>query len=131
MRVPLSSTENWVQMPPGQHAFIIRLDSLTEQGRDEGKSLEFVAAGGELPTWVQSQTNYVQMQRLGDGTWSGRQVLQKLWVNGESYEMQVGGRTPSIFSFQKHFQPSPTEASCFCAACSSCRGVCNPIALGA
>lgn len=73
----------------GEHTFplIIRLEALTDRGREAGRSLESVEVGGSLPPWVQSQTTYAKFVKEGS-TWSVRVLKQKIWVEGEGYELQ-------------------------------------------
>jgi len=80
--------------PPGQqlpkdtvYPLVVRMEALTDEGRAQGKVLEEVAPGGELPPWVQSQTTYAWVERDGE-EWVARVVKQKIWVKGEAYELQ-------------------------------------------
>lgn len=67
---------------------IIRLEALTDEGRTENRSLASLAPGAELPQWVQSQTTYARIVREDDGSLGVRVIKQKIWVKGESYELQ-------------------------------------------
>lgn len=49
--------------------------------------MDDVVVGGELPQWVQSQTTYAWVEHEGE-EWVARVVKQKIWVKGESYELQ-------------------------------------------
>mgnify|MGYP001810807758 CR=1 FL=1 len=58
--------------------------------------------GGEQQAWVQSQTTFAVLHREEDGSYAVRSLKQKIWVEGVSYELQVGvaatsgaGRTES------------------------------------
>lgn len=46
--------------------------------------------GGEQQPWVQSQTTFAVLHREEDGSYAVRAVKQKIWVEGVSYELQVG-----------------------------------------
>eukprot|EP00955_Chlamydomonas_euryale_P064786 359072-Chlamydomonas_euryale.AAC.6 len=94
--VPPGAMARWASMPPGLYALAIRLEALTDDGRAHGHSIDFVEAGGELPEWVQSQTTYVQLVRGDNGVWHASHVLQKLWINGSTFELQeIYGLEPS------------------------------------
>ena len=67
----------------------VRLEALTDEGRAGGKSLDGLEPGAELPQWVQSQTTYARVLVEEDGSVGLRVLKQKIWVKGESYELQV------------------------------------------
>lgn len=84
-RVPASSLTS-----PAADAFplIVRLEALTDRGRAEGQRLESLQPGAALPGWVQSQTTYAKLVKGDDGGWEVRVLKQKIWVEGQSYELQ-------------------------------------------
>ncbi|GIL72755.1 hypothetical protein Vretimale_4462 [Volvox reticuliferus] len=67
---------------------IIRLEALSEEGAAEGRSLESLEPGCELPGWVQSQTTYAKLVKEDDGSWGLCMIKQKIWVKGTAYELQ-------------------------------------------
>ncbi|MEW5309992.1 MAG: hypothetical protein WDW38_001829 [Sanguina aurantia] len=67
---------------------IVRLEALTDEGREEGRSLHALPVGCELPKWVQSQSTYGKLAKEEDGSWGVRVIKQKIWVKGTSYELQ-------------------------------------------
>jgi hypothetical protein len=67
---------------------VVRLEALTDEGRAEGRSMEGLEPGCELPHWVQSQTTYARVVKEEDGSLGLRVMKQKIWVKGESYELQ-------------------------------------------
>ncbi|KAF5838659.1 hypothetical protein DUNSADRAFT_2423 [Dunaliella salina] len=67
---------------------IIRLEALTDEGRAEQRSLDGLQPGCELPHWVQSQSTYAKLVTEEDGSIGIRVLEQKIWVRGESYELQ-------------------------------------------
>lgn len=67
---------------------IIRLEALTDKGREERRSLQTLEAGCGLPHWVQSQTTYAKFVKEPDNSWSVKVLKQKLWFEGEGYELQ-------------------------------------------
>ncbi|GLC35703.1 hypothetical protein PLESTB_000485600 [Pleodorina starrii] len=67
---------------------IIRLEALSEEAAAEGRSLESLESGCELPNWVQSQTTYAKLVKEDDGSWGLRVIKQKIWVKGTAYELQ-------------------------------------------
>mmetsp|Transcript_10892 Transcript_10892/g.18893 ORF Transcript_10892/g.18893 Transcript_10892/m.18893 type:complete len:397 (-) Transcript_10892:1559-2749(-) len=74
----------------GQQVFplIVRLEALTDEGRAEGRTMRGLEPGCALPPWVQSQTTYAKVIKDEDGTLHLRVLKQKIWVKGESYELQ-------------------------------------------
>ncbi len=70
------------------YALVIRLEALTEEGRQSGRQLESLEPGCELPEWVQAQSTYVRLVRDDDGHLGARVLKQTIWVKGESYELQ-------------------------------------------
>jgi hypothetical protein len=67
---------------------VVRLEAVTDEGRAEGRTMEGLEPGCELPSWVQSQTTYARVVKEEDGTLGLRVLKQKIWVKGESYELQ-------------------------------------------
>lgn len=67
---------------------VIRLETITEKGSQEGHSLRSLEPGSRIPSWVQSQTTYAKLVKEEDGSWEARTVKQKIWVEGISYELQ-------------------------------------------
>lgn len=67
---------------------VIRLETVTEKGRQDGHRLDELEPGCATPTWVQSQTTYASLVKEEDGTWEARPIRQKIWVENVSYELQ-------------------------------------------
>ena len=73
------------------YPLVIRLETLTQAGRDAGHSLDELSPGCPLQPWVQSQTTYCELVRTPGqptDTWGIRVIKQKIWVNEVSYELQ-------------------------------------------
>ena len=62
-----------------------------DAGLKAGHTLAELSPGAEQQPWVQSQTTFARLHREEDGSWAVRAVKQKIWVEGVSYELQVGG----------------------------------------
>uniref|UniRef100_A0A7S0YE84 RING-type domain-containing protein n=1 Tax=Polytomella parva TaxID=51329 RepID=A0A7S0YE84_9CHLO len=79
---------------------VIRLETLTDKGREEGRKLEELPIGSDLPPWIQAQTTYAKLVRedSAPGGWSLRVLKQKIWVNGTHYELQeiYGMEQPAV-----------------------------------
>mmetsp|Transcript_4725 Transcript_4725/g.10220 ORF Transcript_4725/g.10220 Transcript_4725/m.10220 type:complete len:389 (+) Transcript_4725:200-1366(+) len=71
-----------------EYPIIVRLEALTDEGREQRMSLRSLEPGCELPSWVQAQTTYARLQREEDGSWGLRVIKQKIWVKGSTYELQ-------------------------------------------
>ncbi|CAD7696437.1 unnamed protein product [Ostreobium quekettii] len=67
---------------------VIRLETVTDKGVQEGHKLGELEPGCATPTWVQSQTTYACLVKDEDGTWEARPIRQKIWVENVSYELQ-------------------------------------------
>lgn len=80
--------KDWTSMPADRFPIVVRLEALTDEGRAQGRTFNSVEVGGELAPWLQSQTTYARMQRLDDGAWAPNNVTQKLWFNGQIFEVQ-------------------------------------------
>lgn len=70
------------------YPIVIRLETVTDKGLQDGHKLEDVEPGCATPTWVQSQTTYASLVKEEDGTWDVRPIRQKIWVDNVSYELQ-------------------------------------------
>jgi len=66
---------------------IIRLECV--DAPREGVSLDDLPPGGSMPAWVQSQTNYCVLEKLGEGEEGFRVKLEKqvIWKQGMAYEL--------------------------------------------
>lgn len=71
----------------GVYSVVIRLATVSEQGRKEGYTLDDIIPEQSLKPWIQSQTTYASISREGDG-WKVQVLKQKLWVDGVSYVLQ-------------------------------------------
>ncbi|CAD7699300.1 unnamed protein product [Ostreobium quekettii] len=67
---------------------VIRLETVTDKGAQDGHNLAELEPGCATPTWVQSQTTYACLVKEEDGTWEARPIRQKIWVENVSYELQ-------------------------------------------
>lgn len=81
---------------------VIRLESLTEEGREQGHTLDELEVGGPFPLWTQAQTTYAKLKQDEDGDWQVCVLKQKIWFKGVSYELQeiygmegAGRKTPT------------------------------------
>lgn len=70
------------------YPLIIRMETLTEQAAAEGRQLQQLELGAALPLWIQAQTTYAKLHKDEDGHWGLQIIKQKIWVNGNSYELQ-------------------------------------------
>lgn len=75
---------------PGTQTFaiLIRLEALTDEGRQSQQNLDALDVGCEQPDWVQSQTTYARLTKEEDGEIGLRIIKQKIWFKGEAYELQ-------------------------------------------
>ncbi|EFN57168.1 hypothetical protein CHLNCDRAFT_143545 [Chlorella variabilis] len=67
---------------------VVRLETVTDKGRREGRTLQELSPGAEQQPWVQSQTTFAVLHREEDGSFAVRTTKQKIWVEGVSYELQ-------------------------------------------
>jgi E3 ubiquitin-protein ligase MGRN1 len=82
-----------------KYPLVIRLETITEQGMQEGHTLEELKPGGEQMPWVQSQTTFAALQRDEDdgNRYKIRILKQKIWINSSSYELQeIYGLQPGV-----------------------------------
>ncbi|GMH36380.1 hypothetical protein BSKO_04248 [Bryopsis sp. KO-2023] len=86
---------------------VIRLETVTDKGGQEGHSLQDLEAGSRIPAWVQSQTTYARLVKEEDGSWEARAVKQKIWVEGISYELQEIYGIQDIYSGDKKPSSAP------------------------
>lgn len=70
------------------YPLVIRLESLTEEGRAQGHTLEELEVGGPFPVWCQAQTTYAKLRQDEHGAWQVAVLKQKIFVKGVSYELQ-------------------------------------------
>lgn len=70
------------------YPLIVRLETISDRGAKEGHRLEELVPGGEQKPWVQSQTTFAKLHKEEDGSWGVRAIKQKIWVDGQSYELQ-------------------------------------------
>ena len=71
----------------GVYSLVIRLATISEQGRKEGYTLNDIIPDSPLSPWIQSQTTYASIAKEGD-VWRVQVLKQKLWVDGVSYMLQ-------------------------------------------
>lgn len=98
---------------PGQdetYPIVIRLETVTDKGGQEGHSLQDLEAGSRIPAWVQSQTTYARLVKEEDGSWEARAVKQKIWVEGISYELQEIYGIQDIYGNDKKGASAPVHA---------------------
>jgi E3 ubiquitin-protein ligase MGRN1 len=104
------------------YPLIIRLESITEEGRKAGHTLEELKPGGDQTSWIQSQTTFAELHKEDEhnGTtnssssssynnegdrYVARILKQKIWVQGTSYELQ------EIYGLQQGPRNSKTSSS--------------------
>jgi hypothetical protein len=103
------------------YPLIIRLESITEEGRKAGHTLEELKPGGDQASWIQSQTTFAELHKEdehngttnssssssnnGSDRYVARILKQKIWVQGTSYELQ------EIYGLQQGPRNSKTSSS--------------------
>ncbi|GBF91408.1 hypothetical protein Rsub_04148 [Raphidocelis subcapitata] len=70
------------------YPLIIRLESMTDEGREQGHSLDELEVGGAFAPWSQAQTTYAKLKQDEAGAWQVAVLKQKIWVKGVSYQLQ-------------------------------------------
>ncbi|KAK9802813.1 hypothetical protein WJX72_002200, partial [[Myrmecia] bisecta] len=85
------SRYDWAELSKANgdtYPLVVRLETITEKGLAEGHTLQELQPGGEQKLWVQSQTTFATLVKDEDGSYLGRGLKQKIWVEGVSYELQ-------------------------------------------
>ncbi|KAK9824223.1 hypothetical protein WJX72_008630 [[Myrmecia] bisecta] len=85
------SRYDWAELSKANgdtYPLVVRLETITEKGLADGHTLQELQPGGEQKLWVQSQTTFATLVKDEDGSYLGRGLKQKIWVEGVSYELQ-------------------------------------------
>lgn len=96
------------------YPLVVRLETVTEEGKQQGLSLESLPPGSPLPQWVQAQTTYMKLCKEASGRLSAMVLKQKIWFSGHSYELQ------EIYGIEQNRWVDGRRMRCVHCAC--CRG---------
>ncbi|KAK9823998.1 hypothetical protein WJX72_006880 [[Myrmecia] bisecta] len=103
------SRYDWAELSKANgdtYPLVVRLETITEKGLAEGHTLQELQPGGEQKLWVQSQTTFATLVKDEDGSYLGRGLKQKIWVEGVSYELQeIYGMGEGASGASKHAEP--------------------------
>lgn len=80
--------QQWLGQEPDIFPLVVRVDCLTAEARSQGRSLEQAPVGDSLPSWLNAQTTYCKLQPHEEGGWGAQVLMQKIWVQGTSFELQ-------------------------------------------
>lgn len=95
------------------YPIVIRLETITDKGMQEGHRLEELEPGCSTPNWVQSQTTYASLVKEEDGTWEARPLRQKIWVENVSYELQEIYGIQDIYAGDKKEKSATTLSTAY------------------